>query len=156
MSTPPPIDLTPPHTIMDMQNSKRRNGLTSARVNFSQSETSWRGGWLNFELLLWEGGGELTENIQIHFQILFTSLFWTEFLYSFKNPGRLTDGNILTSHCHRMVAALVLKKVIRSKKTFSLIHVVGHFCAPWRSINSIFFHSGENCAIENKSVPHFW
>ena len=40
---------------MDMQNNKRRNVLTHARVNFSQSETSLllRGGELNFELLLW-------------------------------------------------------------------------------------------------------
>ena len=42
---------------MDMRNNKRRN-VTKARVNFSQSETSllMRGGELNFELLLWEGG----------------------------------------------------------------------------------------------------
>ena len=44
---------------MDMRNNKRRNVLTHARVNFSQSETSslLRGGELNFELLLWGGGG---------------------------------------------------------------------------------------------------
>ena len=46
---------------MDMQNNKRRNVLTQARVNFSQSETSsllrGGGGGLNFELLLWGGGG---------------------------------------------------------------------------------------------------
>ena len=53
VNSPPP----PPHTIMDMRNNKRRNGLTHARVNFSQSETSslLRGGELNFELLLWGG-----------------------------------------------------------------------------------------------------
>ena len=57
---------------MDMQNNKRRNVLTHARVNFSQSETSslLRGGGggggegeLNFKLLLWGGGG-LTEKIR--------------------------------------------------------------------------------------------
>ena len=69
--TPPP---PPPHThtIMDMQNNKRHNVLTRARVNFSQSETSWllRGGSyiLSFEILLWAcvcvwGGGGLTERI---------------------------------------------------------------------------------------------
>ena len=44
---------------MDMRNNKRRNVLTHARVNFSQSETSsllhGGGGELNFELLLWGG-----------------------------------------------------------------------------------------------------
>ena len=44
-----------------MRNNKRRNVLTHARVNFSQSETSSlpRGGGreLNFELLLKGGGG---------------------------------------------------------------------------------------------------
>ena len=54
---------------MDMRNNKRRNVLTHAQVNFSQSETSslLRGGGLNFELLLWGGGGgggELTEKIR--------------------------------------------------------------------------------------------
>ena len=45
---------------MDMQNNKRRNVITHARVNFSQSETSslmpgggGGGGELSFELLLW-------------------------------------------------------------------------------------------------------
>ena len=56
---PPPPSHT--HTIMDMRNNKRRNVLTHARVNFSQSETSsllrGAGGTreLNFELLLWWG-----------------------------------------------------------------------------------------------------
>ena len=49
---------------MDMRNNQRRNVLTHARVNFSQSETSslLRGGWgvwvLNFELLPWGGGNK--------------------------------------------------------------------------------------------------
>ena len=51
----PPI-FNSPHTIMDLQNNKRRNVLIHARVNFSQSETSLLllggGGELNFELLL--------------------------------------------------------------------------------------------------------
>ena len=47
---------------MDMRNNNRRNVLTHARENFSQSETSsllrgGGGGELNFELLLWEGVG---------------------------------------------------------------------------------------------------
>ena len=51
---------------MDMRNNNRRNVLTHARVNFSQSETSsllrggGGGGGLYFELLLWGG---LTEKI---------------------------------------------------------------------------------------------
>ena len=56
---------------MDMGNNKRRNVLTYAGVNFSQSETSLllrgrgggRGRELNFELLLGGGGGELAEQI---------------------------------------------------------------------------------------------
>ena len=50
---------------MDMRNNKRRNVLTHARVNFSQSERSSLQRWreLNFELLL--GGGGLTE--KFHF-----------------------------------------------------------------------------------------
>ena len=43
---------------MDMRNNRRRNVLTHARVNFSQSETSSLlrgGGELKFELLLWGG-----------------------------------------------------------------------------------------------------
>ena len=60
VNSPPLTDLTAPHTIMDMRNNKRRNVLTHARVNFSQSETSsllrrGAGGGLNFELLLWRG-----------------------------------------------------------------------------------------------------
>ena len=61
-----PTDLTPkppppPHTITDMRNNERRNVLTHARVNFSHSETSSlvRGRELNFELLLWGGGGAI-------------------------------------------------------------------------------------------------
>ena len=49
---------------MNMRNNKRRNVLTHAQVNFSQSEASslLRGeGGLKFELLLW---GELTEKIR--------------------------------------------------------------------------------------------
>ena len=73
--TPPPTDLTSPHTIMDMRNNERRNILIHAQVmNFSQSETSlmlrWRGG-LNFELLLWGAGGELTEKIRNVFNVAF-------------------------------------------------------------------------------------
>ena len=55
---------------MDMQNNKRRNVSTQARVNFSQSETSslLRGGG-GAEFKFWAstvggGGGELTEKIQ--------------------------------------------------------------------------------------------
>ena len=52
---------------MDMRNNKRRNVLIHARENFSQSETRslLRGGELNFELLLWGGGGinRITEKI---------------------------------------------------------------------------------------------
>ena len=55
----PPHWFNSPHTIMGMRNNKRRNVLTHARVNFSQSETSSRllllRGELNFELLLWRG-----------------------------------------------------------------------------------------------------
>ena len=42
-----------------MRNNKWRNISTHARVNFSQSKMSslLRGGKLNFELLLWGGGG---------------------------------------------------------------------------------------------------
>ena len=46
------------HTIIYMRKNKRRNVLTHARVNFSQSETNslLRGeGGLHFELLLWGG-----------------------------------------------------------------------------------------------------
>ena len=64
-------DLKTPITIMDMRNNKRRNVLTHARVNFSQSGTisllRGGGGGLNFELLLWGGG--LTE--KIHFVFFF-------------------------------------------------------------------------------------
>ena len=46
---PPPFDLIPIHTIMDMRNHKRRNVLIHARVNFNQSDV---GGELKMPLLL--------------------------------------------------------------------------------------------------------
>ena len=83
-SLQPPTDLTPPPptTIMDMRinkNNRRRNVLTHARVNFSQSETSslLRGGReLNFELLLSRGVNRKdprTVTIYAKFGILLTS-----------------------------------------------------------------------------------
>ena len=71
---------------MDMRNNKRRNVLTHARVNFSQSETSslLRGGELNSELLLWGGGGltpglyRVTANAQTLEKALFNYLNLTK------------------------------------------------------------------------------